>query len=280
VRSIEDEGGTVAGAYLREGHAVDAFVEQAEEIDAGLLVVGSRGLGRFGRLVLGSVSMGLVHRSPCPVLIVREGEEAWPPDRILVVYGSFEDTGRAGFLGASLGWALGARVELVAVEGDGDDAEQRLRHVARNLEARADEIEEAVGERPRVRPVVGDPPEMILGIHAESGRPALLSFGSKVLGRAGRVMKPASGSPNSCFILFSNTLTTRVLAWKMSNHAANLSSPLLHPAEAAFSPTSRIVFAPITVLRHTSALLFLTTCDVSSLTQNCLNKNIVMLQFL
>jgi nucleotide-binding universal stress UspA family protein len=45
VRWIEEEGGTVAGTYLREGQAVEAIVEQAEEIGADLIVVGSRGWG-------------------------------------------------------------------------------------------------------------------------------------------------------------------------------------------------------------------------------------------
>jgi nucleotide-binding universal stress UspA family protein len=190
VRWIEEEGGTVAGAYLREGQAVEAIIEQAEEIGAGLIVVGSRGMGRLGRLVMGSVSMGLAHRSPCPVLIVREGEEGWPPDRVLVGYGSFEDTGRAGFLGASLGRALGARIELIGVvsEANAVAAEAGLRDMERALAARADEIEDAVGERPRVRPIVGDVPRVILDVLAEEEKPALLSFGSKVLGRAGRVM--------------------------------------------------------------------------------------------
>jgi nucleotide-binding universal stress UspA family protein len=190
VRSIEDEGGAVAGAHLREGQAVEEIVELAEEIGAGLLVVGSRGMGRLGRLVMGSVSTGLAHRSPCPVLIVREGEEEWPPDRVLVGYGSFEDTERAGLLGASLARALGAGVDLVGVVGDADEdgVEAKLRDLERALQARADEIEEAVGERPRVRPLVGDVPQAILAFQAEEEKPMLLSFGSKVLGRAGRVM--------------------------------------------------------------------------------------------
>lgn len=187
VRWIEEEGGTLAGTYLREGQAVEAIIEQAEEIGAGLIVVGSRGMGRLGRLVMGSVSTGLAHRSPCPVLIVREGEEGWPPDRVLVGYGSFEDTGRAGFLGASLGRALGARTELVGVVSEAN-ADAGLRDMERALAARADEIEDAVGERPRVRPIVGDIPRVILDVLAEEEKPALLSFGSKVLGRAGRVM--------------------------------------------------------------------------------------------
>ncbi len=45
VRRIEEEGGTVAGAHLKEGRVVEAIVEQAEEIGAGLVIVGSRGMG-------------------------------------------------------------------------------------------------------------------------------------------------------------------------------------------------------------------------------------------
>ncbi len=188
VRWIEEQGGTVTGAYLREGNSVGEIIAQAEEIGAGLVIVGSRGMGRLGRLAMGSVSTGLAHRSPYPVLIVREGEQEWPPEGVLVGYGSFEDTGRAGLLGASLGRALGAEVELVGVAGDGDDAQEKLRDVERTLESRADEIEEVVGLRPRVRPVVGKVARTILGIHAEEEKPALLSFGSKVLGGAGRVL--------------------------------------------------------------------------------------------
>ena len=190
VRWIEEAGGTVAGAHLREGRPVEEIVGQAEEIGAGLLVVGSRGMGRLGRLVMGSVSMGLAHRSPRPVLIVREGEEEWPPERVLVGYGSFEDTERAGLLGASLGRALGARTELVGVVSEANTvaAEARRRDMQRALAARADEIEELVGERPRVRPLVGDVPREILDVLAEEEKPTLLSFGSKVLGKAGRVM--------------------------------------------------------------------------------------------
>lgn len=188
VRWIENEGGTVSGAHLWEGHAVEAIIEQAEAIGAGLIVVGSRGMGRLGRMVLGSISTGLAHRSHCPLLIVREGEEAWPPPLVLVGYGSFADTERAGFLGASLARALDASIELVGVTGDGGDAEEKLRYLERVLESRADGIEEAVGLRPRVRPFVGEVGRTILGLHAEEEKPALLSFGSKVLGGVGRVV--------------------------------------------------------------------------------------------
>ena len=189
VRLIEDAGGTVVEANLREGRAVEEIIAHADEIGAGLVIVGSRGMGRLGRLALGSVSTGIVHRSPCPVLIVREGEEAWPPDRVLVSYGSFEDTERAGFLAATLARKLGAEVKLVGVESDGSGgAQEKLRDVEWALESRADGIEEAVGLRPRVRPVVGEVAQTVLGILTEEEKPALLSPGSKILGGAGRVI--------------------------------------------------------------------------------------------
>lgn len=39
--------------------------------DADLIIVGSRGLNRFQRLLLGSVSSKVVHRAECDVLVVR-----------------------------------------------------------------------------------------------------------------------------------------------------------------------------------------------------------------
>jgi nucleotide-binding universal stress UspA family protein len=46
---------------------VEASVAEA----ADLIVVGTHGRGRVGRLVLGSVSDHVVRHAPCPVLIVR-----------------------------------------------------------------------------------------------------------------------------------------------------------------------------------------------------------------
>ena len=45
----------------------------AEELDAGLTVVGSRGLGGVRRALIGSVSDSVVRYAHCPVLVVREG---------------------------------------------------------------------------------------------------------------------------------------------------------------------------------------------------------------
>lgn len=51
-----------------EGDPAELLCAWSDEAD--LLVVGSRGLGRFARLALGSVSTKCAHHSHCPVVIV------------------------------------------------------------------------------------------------------------------------------------------------------------------------------------------------------------------
>ena len=72
VRKVEEAGGTVAQAHLRMGERRDqAIVHLADEIGAGLIVMGSRGLGGIRRALMGSVSDSVVRHAHCPVMIVR-----------------------------------------------------------------------------------------------------------------------------------------------------------------------------------------------------------------
>jgi len=56
--------------YLR-GKVVESILAHLEHSPPDLLVVGTRGLSRGSRLLLGSVSSRLVTEAPCPVLVVR-----------------------------------------------------------------------------------------------------------------------------------------------------------------------------------------------------------------
>lgn len=53
------------------GHPAVEVLAAAEEPAVDLLVVGARGLGAIGRLVLGSVSERVLQHAPCPLLIVK-----------------------------------------------------------------------------------------------------------------------------------------------------------------------------------------------------------------
>ena len=70
VRMIE-AGGRVAGAHLRIGRPDEEVIRLGEELRAGLVVVGSRGLRPIRRALMGSVSDSVVRHAHCPVMVVR-----------------------------------------------------------------------------------------------------------------------------------------------------------------------------------------------------------------
>jgi nucleotide-binding universal stress UspA family protein len=76
---VKVAGGTVAEAHLRMGAVADEIVGLADELEAGLVVVGSRGLGRITRALAGSVSERVFRHAHCPVMVVR-GKNS-PPGR-------------------------------------------------------------------------------------------------------------------------------------------------------------------------------------------------------
>ena len=59
-----------------DGAIVDEICRIAAEQRAQLVVVGSHGWGAARRFLSGSVSTGLVHSAPCPVLVVRATADA------------------------------------------------------------------------------------------------------------------------------------------------------------------------------------------------------------
>ncbi|WP_130014661.1 universal stress protein [Serinicoccus sediminis] len=75
VAALEAEGVAVTGTYLRSGRATDEILRLRDEIDADLIVIGSRGQNAFVRVLLGNDAEGVVRHAPCAVLVVRsEGE--------------------------------------------------------------------------------------------------------------------------------------------------------------------------------------------------------------
>jgi nucleotide-binding universal stress UspA family protein len=55
---------------VRDGNPVQVLLDVADEVDANVIVVGSRGFGGFPNLLLGSTSTQLAQHSRRPVLIV------------------------------------------------------------------------------------------------------------------------------------------------------------------------------------------------------------------
>ena len=93
---------------------IEAIIAEARRRRAGVVVVGSRGLGFASRLMLGSVSRGVVRRAGCPVLVVK-GRRRRIRRVVLATDGSLNASRALGFLVARLEPPAGARVKVIQI---------------------------------------------------------------------------------------------------------------------------------------------------------------------
>ena len=56
---------------VRSGAPADQIIRAADETEADLIVIGGRGKGAVGAILLGSVAYQVLHHAPCPVLVTR-----------------------------------------------------------------------------------------------------------------------------------------------------------------------------------------------------------------
>ncbi|MBA2694105.1 MAG: universal stress protein [Rubrobacter sp.] len=200
--ALEAAGGMAAGAHLLRGRPSGAISDLADELGAGLIIMGSRGLGAVKRLVMGSVSEGVVNLASCPVLVVRGGERAWPPSRVVVGDDSSEGAKRAGELASGIASVLKIRTLLLRAHHvfvDASEAERFTETTAVPLEVslsrhemaldqRAAALEKRFGHRPRIRVREGEAASVILeASEEEGGEPALIALGSRGLGMLDRL---------------------------------------------------------------------------------------------
>jgi nucleotide-binding universal stress UspA family protein len=79
-KQVRAAGGSVAQLHLRAGRSEEEIIALAEELGAGLIVLGSRGRGGVRRALMGSVSDSVVRHAHCPVLIVRKEKQGLQRD--------------------------------------------------------------------------------------------------------------------------------------------------------------------------------------------------------
>ncbi len=199
VDSIEATGGVFVQPHLLHGPPIDAILDLCEELRPGLLVMGARGLGLVGRIFVGSVSEGVVHQARFPVLVVRGGEDSWPPERVISGDDGSGAAGLAAGLAGGLGGLFGAEDVLVRARRNPPEPiggwsaevrhrleEMRSREVV-DLKERAEAIRSAVGRRPGVRLVEGEATLALLQIAEEvAPHKTLLAVGCRGLGAVGR----------------------------------------------------------------------------------------------
>jgi nucleotide-binding universal stress UspA family protein len=71
VRRIAKRWTAVTGRALAGTEPREAILDAAAKGEADLIVLGARGLGAVGSVLLGSVSLGVSRHAPCPVLICK-----------------------------------------------------------------------------------------------------------------------------------------------------------------------------------------------------------------
>jgi nucleotide-binding universal stress UspA family protein len=76
--AMTHEGAPEVEVVALGGPAAQVLVSAA--VGSSLLVVGSRGLGGFRRMLLGSVSLACVLHAPCPVAVVRSAADQDPAE--------------------------------------------------------------------------------------------------------------------------------------------------------------------------------------------------------
>ncbi|HKH11616.1 MAG TPA: universal stress protein [Rubrobacter sp.] len=200
---VEKIGATcaVAGSHARIGHPDAEISHLAEQIGAGLIVVGSRGLGPVRRLLLGSVSSSVVRHAHGPVLVVRDGVGALPGRILLAVDGSRESR-LAVRAAAELSAKTGAEVHVAhvlpspermygphfyAADAKGSLLERVEREAREFLDRQAGEISSAGGKVGGTRLSSGNAPAEIVKI-AEELHADLTVLGSRGLGGVRRAL--------------------------------------------------------------------------------------------
>jgi nucleotide-binding universal stress UspA family protein len=185
VQRIGEMGGTVTRSHLREGRTFEEVIKLGDELEAGLLLVGSRGYRGLRRMLMGSQSEDIVHHADRPVLLVRRGENIWPPTRIVAGDDFSEDAKKAAELAAHLGKLFGARMLLL--HADPHLSQVSGEAVEGKLEDRTGALKDLLEEQPQTRVVAGDPPEVLIEAAQEGEGPTLVVVGSRGLGLVGRL---------------------------------------------------------------------------------------------
>lgn len=194
VEKIQATGATVAGAHLRGGRTSNEVIALSEEIEAGLLIVGSRGLGTVKRILMGSQSEEIVHHARVPVLVLRAADDVWPPERLVIGDDLSDDARRAGELAAGIGALYGSKALLLFAHPDlpevppgsaratvQDNLTDMRGRDEEALKRRAGELEAILGSRPETE-LSGDyPATVLLEAAGREPRPALVAVGSRGL---------------------------------------------------------------------------------------------------
>jgi nucleotide-binding universal stress UspA family protein len=176
------------------GPAAAALLRAAQD-GARMVVVGSRGLGGFKGLLLGSVSRQLCEHAPCPVTVVRHAEPDAPVRLRTIVVGTdgSEHAAAAMRCAAELAAESGAELVVANAAGPGDVVHPRDVDPHVDLGVRRTMVEgwcapiRELGVEHHIAVVEGDARTALLDV-ASDRKADLLVVGSRGHGRVTRLL--------------------------------------------------------------------------------------------
>jgi nucleotide-binding universal stress UspA family protein len=201
VKKIEESGGIVKEGHFEMGEPPGrAIVHLGEKLGAGLIVLGSRGLGPLKRVLMGSVSSGVVRHAHCPVLVVRgdEREANFLPGRILLALDGSEEASAAARVAVEFADRMDSELHVVHV-GEVPFVYHPDRHgylalyeklqerAQRLLDEQVNEVKTAGGTVAKAHLRMGRPDEEIVVLGEEIGA-RLIITGSRGLGGIRRAL--------------------------------------------------------------------------------------------
>ena len=195
VSRLEASGTPSVTPHLRGGPAGEQILAAAAQVNASLIVLGSRGLGPVRRLVMGSVSEHVVHHGHWPALVMR-GDQPWPPTRVVVGDDGSPEAMAASRMAADIARSLTAEVTVVHViphlgdsvlSAPGLSVDTLLAAASREVEERAAPLEALLGRAPGVQVVIDEPAAGLISV-AETGRPTLVAVGTRGAGAVNRML--------------------------------------------------------------------------------------------
>lgn len=205
LEKISDAGGSVAEAHLRMGAAAEEILELAEEMDAGLIVLGSRGLGGIRRALMGSVSHSVVRHAHCPVMVVRPlGQEgsSFVEGTILASTDGSHEADLAVRTAADIAGSVGSELHLVHVlpvsrlysnvdialaQGIKQHHKESRQEAEKLLEEQASKAKDGGTEVAEAHLVEGEPAAEIVALAEDIGA-GLIVMGSRGLGGIRRAL--------------------------------------------------------------------------------------------
>jgi nucleotide-binding universal stress UspA family protein len=212
---IKEMGGEVAKTHAAVGRPDAQIVHIAEELDAGLIIVGSRGLGPLKRALMGSVSNSVVHHAHGSVLVVRRDgrERNYLPGRILLALDGSEEAASATRSAVEIANATGSELHILFVlptqelrgylgpEVTGEGVLERAKHRAREfVDKKAERIEANGGKVKDAHLAFGKPDEKIVKL-SEELEASLIVTGSQGLNGMRRALM---GSVSNSVVLHAH----------------------------------------------------------------------------